>query len=114
MARLAEQTETAGLRGVLQREYLATDGCSVSLLLEGPTSLSWKDLTSKALSHLAKPDRHLVAVNYTSGVQPCLQCAYLTPMRLPLKELQTSTLKGFLLLRDIKETAKVSKSVLAS
>lgn len=98
----------------IEKQSLATDGCSVALLLEGPTHLNWKDLSSEAFTRLAKADRHLVAVNFMSTPKHRLQIAYITPMRLPLKDLQASTLKGFLLLRDIKETAKLSKSVLAS
>ncbi|MBC7661099.1 MAG: hypothetical protein H7249_15480 [Chitinophagaceae bacterium] len=104
--------DAEGLFKKVEKQSLAADGCSVSFLLEGPTSLSWQALADGALKKLAKMDHHLVALNYTSGPKPRLQCAYLMPMRLPLKDLQTSSLKGFLLLCDIKEAAKKPKSVL--
>ncbi|MBC7531427.1 MAG: hypothetical protein H7318_07600 [Oligoflexus sp.] len=107
-------SEATPLFRKIEKQRLATDGCSVALLLEGPTDLAWKDLPAEALARLAKADRHLIAVNFISTPERRLQIAYITPMRLPLKDLQASTLKGFLLLRDIKETAKLSKSVLAS
>lgn len=106
--------DAAPLFGNIDKQSLATDGCSVALLLEGLTHLSWQDLSLEALLRLAKPHRHLLAVNFMSTPEHRLQIAYVTPMRLPLKDLQASTLKGFLLLRDIKEATKVSKSVLAS
>lgn len=106
--------EAAPLFRKIEQQSLATDGCSVALLLEGLTHLDWKGLSTEAFARLAKPDRHLIAVNFNSKPEHRLQIAYITPMRLPLKDLQASTLKGFLLLRDIKETAKLAKSMLAS
>ncbi len=108
------QDEAAPLFKKIDKQNLTTDGCSVTLHIEGPTDLSWQDLSITALERLVKPNRHLIAVNYISQPTPRLQIAYITPMRLPLKDLQASTLKGFMLLRDIKEAAKVAKSVLAS
>lgn len=96
------------------KRTIVTDGCTVSLIIEGNTKLSADKAFEKALIKLRKNTRHFVGVNYVGGSKPRLQCVYLTPMRLPLKELQTSALRGFVLLRDIKEKAHLPKSVLAS
>lgn len=97
-----------------EKTVVASDGCTVSLLVEGFTNLKAAEAHVLAIKHLKKATRHLVIVNYIGGPRPRLQCVYLTPMRLPLKELQSSAHKGFVLLRDIKETAQLAKSVLAS
>ncbi len=98
----------------IDRERISTDGCSVSYLVEGETSLSAEDAFRAIIQGLKSNSRHLVIANYISGPKPRLQCVYLTPMRLPLKELQNVGLKGFVLLRDIKEKAAKQNSVLAS
>lgn len=108
------RTDASPLFSKMESQSISTDGCSVALLLEGECSFQWKDCALEAIKNLAKENRHLLAINYISGPKPRLQIAYITPMRLPLKDLQASTLKGFLLLRDIKVKAKMSKSVLAS
>ncbi|MES2744882.1 MAG: hypothetical protein V4655_05620 [Bdellovibrionota bacterium] len=98
----------------VEKKTVTTDGCTVSLFVEGETTLNAEKAFEAAIKILKNSERHLVIVNYIGGLKPRLQCVFLTPMRLPLKELQTSSLKGFVLLRDIKETAKLAKSVLAS
>ncbi|RZA19284.1 MAG: hypothetical protein EOP10_19795 [Proteobacteria bacterium] len=98
----------------VEKKLVSTDGCTVSLFVEGETTLSSEKAFEAAIKILKNSERHMVIVNYIGGQKPRLQCVFLTPMRLPLKELQTSSLKGFVLLRDIKETVKLAKSVLAS
>ena len=97
-----------------EKSTISTDGCTVSLMIEGDTNLSWEKASKKLVTGLKSASRHLVIVNYTSGPNARLQCVYLTPMRLPLKELQTVVLKGFVLLRDIKPSVKFPKTVLVS
>jgi hypothetical protein len=108
------RTDASSLFSKLEVQSVSTDGCSVALLLEGECGLQWKDCASEAIKNLAKANRHLLAINYISGPKPRLQIAYITPMRLPLKDLQASTLKGFLLMRDIKVKVILPHSVIAS
>ena len=97
-----------------QKTTVRTDGCTVSILVEGHTNLSQEQASDLAISHLKNPSRHLVIVNYLGGPKPRLQCVYFTPMCLPLKEVQATAIQGFVVLRDIKTPAKVRKTMLAS
>jgi hypothetical protein len=92
-----------------ENTLVSTDGCSVSLVMQGSTSLSSEKAFEAAIKHLKSSERHLVIFSYEGGEKPRIQCAFLTPMRLPLKEPQSFALKGFVLLRDIKKTAKQDK-----